>query len=380
MERAVISAEAQRLTPTGTKWQTLRSAETDDRGEYRLTKLATGTYVLRVRPSPTLQSWDARYLGFYYPSADLRRDAEAVAAREGQETRANFVMKPREGFEIRGRATVPDTCRQLGRTQVRLENPDAFLSWMVGAEVADDGTFAIRHVPAGEYILHAELGRDTNEMRPPVCSAGRHIEVSQNLDVALSLNVPKLQDWSGTIEGSAINPERTHIFVQRAGSNSRPQALIRPDGTFTIPGVWEGSYSITASGEGRPVSIAVGGRRVFDQPVEIEGDAAPIRIRVMDTKSFGRLAGTVKGAAGAPQLGAAVLLLPQGEGVITGMIANQNGAFSGIAAPGNYRVYAIEEASVARMYDPEFLKTRERDSRTIVVAPGENAALEFVVR
>ena len=134
---------AQYVTDSGVRQlQALRRVRSDDRGEYRVGKLAPGRYYLRIRPEP----W-GDYLPAWYPSAAEITEARAIDLQEGQELSGADVQLARGGgIEVSGHVSVPAGFQTAQALTFAWEELGSTTIPGDVVPIRPDGGFTVRHV------------------------------------------------------------------------------------------------------------------------------------------------------------------------------------------------------------------------------------------
>src|SRR5271157_714787 len=368
--------------------------QTDDLGAYRFGKLALGRYYVHIRPQGDLPGGD--YLPTWYGSA-AAEEATPIDLREGQEAGGIDVHLARGGgVEMSGRVTMPDGFQP---TQAHLT-----LAWETlgstngGAPipVGRDGSFIVRHVAPGKYILTATTTDFVDGAVLPQYLAARTVVVSRENVGGIALNVvpPPVRDLPGTVvfEGGDLAHLVISMQARMPLSRFSARAKVNPDGRFVIPGAWPGPCRLQVSApDGQVTSVRYGGQEVLNSVLgpfaEFDFDGTPLPLRVTVTKTA-RIPGTVTDAAGQPIVGAALVFVPVGAVYEPGPHTRaqgqtrEGGAFTAMwLLPGSYRVYVVEDAQDVRqsMADPGFLRSQEKAFPPVQVVAGDNPPLNLAV-
>jgi hypothetical protein len=373
------------------------SVQTDDLGAYRFGKLALGRYYIHIRPEGYLSGGD--YLPAWYGSA-AAEDAMPIDLKEGEEAGGIDVHLARGGgVEVRGCVTMPDGFQP---SQARLTVAWEILNTTSGGALIPagrDGSFIVRHVAPGKYIVTATTTDFVDGAVLPQYLAARTVVVSRENVSGIALNVvpPPVRDLPGTVVFEGGDLAHLVISMQARTPLSRfsARAKVNPDGSFVIPGAWPGPCRLQAMApDGQVTSIRYGDQEVLNTVgagpgpfAEFDFDGTPLPLRVTVTKAA-RIPGTVTGAAGQPIVGAALVLVPVG-GVyepdpytrVQGQ-TREGGAFTVFRLlPGSYRVYVVEDGQDLKqsMADPGFLRSQEKAFPPLQVAAGDNPPLNLVM-
>ena len=372
------------------------SAQTDDRGQYRIFCLDPGDYYLKATESQespmysggggeyfALQALGAEYAPIYYPGVLQRSQAEAVSLRPGDEAQVDFSMRHIKTAEISGRVLAPDGKPASAMVELR-EKEDYTDNRNTNTD--SDGKFLIKGVPPGTYILLAYQQSTDNRYRP---AARQELHVgNQNID-SLNLALTRGTDFAGrlTVEGPSRLLNR-HVYVSLLSTEGEMGVVgdrVKADGSFELTGVLEGSYTIQVYGGGESSwyikSARLGSDDVIEHGLQVEkGTAGTLEIVI--AAATAQLAGSVA-QDDKPVAGARVRIVPDPETTYNRIrrrdtTTDQNGQFvlSGVA-PGKYRVTARSPAAPTgdvATAEPQSVTLSERDHKTIqlTLLPAQN--------
>jgi hypothetical protein len=397
VEGAAISAAQYRTANGVRELQSVAAARTDDLGAYRLGKLVPGRYYIHVRPPGQVPGGD--YLPTWYPAA-AAEDASPIDLQEGEETAGIDIHLAREGgVTLSGRVILP-TGLQPAQVSFTVYW-ESFTNNGGGPEfpLAPDGSFVVRHAVPGTYVLTATTSGANRAVAPKYLAVRTIVVAHDNIEgIALNVVETPIRELRGTavLEGGS-RPEQLHIGMHRMLSNFSAAAQVEPDGSFAIPGLWPGRYTLTASAmDGQVTSVRLGDREILNRGLcqglqqcgefDFDGTPAPLRVTVAKT---GSISGTVTDAGAQPVFGAGLILVPAGGAYEPGPLGlpvqaqtGGNGAFHAIPQlPGVYRVYVVEDPAEAplTMADPGFLKAQEKAFPPLTVVAGENKPLHLVL-
>ncbi len=128
--------------------------QTDDRGRYALWGLYQGTYLVSASFDGVVSgrvSSQRTYATLYYPGSPTVAGAQRVDLRE--DTTADIAFSPVTLSEVTGVALDGDAQLVAGRALLVEAQQQGFVSSARTGAIQPDGTFAIRHVPPGNYVL-----------------------------------------------------------------------------------------------------------------------------------------------------------------------------------------------------------------------------------
>jgi hypothetical protein len=252
-----------------------------------------------------------------------------------------------------------------------------------GAMVKEDGTFEIGGVQPGSYYVTALPMQSSQSVVGKVAVEVRQANVE---NVALVLGGGMTLKGSIRIEGDIQQLEKAQgrkitfggVRVQLMAMEGMPiasGASAKEDGSFIIENVGPDKYRIGAFNLPQGTwlkSIRAGDQEVLDSGLDLNaGVAGPVVITL--GSEAGQLSGTVQDAKQQPAAGSMVTLLPNPmkenrSDLYRIATADQNGQFTLQAIPpGEYKLFAWEDADPGSYMDPEFLKKHESKSHKITV-------------
>jgi hypothetical protein len=381
-----------------------KTAETNDRGEYRLFWLAAGEYY--VASQYRVVGGSARYRRAFFPGI-LEEDAAppvAVgAAREISGIDIQVPIMPIAGVTVSGQiAGEPDKLAALRVTSIQLVPRDRRVlladdrdnTFPNRAVPGGGGRFEITNVPPGEFDLIPMVGDSDSPVRLGrinVSVADRNIE---NLSVALDSQT----ELKGrvTLDGMpADNLKPGSILLMSLDTfeekrNSKPLAPDPRTGEFVIPGVAAGRYGFQMSAAARASGLYIADvlrseASVFNAGF-LAGDESPGDLHIQLKSAGGVVSGTVLDVSRIrPFPYAMVALLPERarRGNYTLHLDTISGAdgkfmFTGVP-PGNYVLLAWQAVIPGAWQNPLFLARFEDRAVSIVVEGGAEKNTQVVV-
>ncbi len=372
------------------------SAATNDIGEYRLANLAPGRYVVVAtsqgrgggRLSETV---DEDLLPTYYPSTLDPAGAVPVDITAGQEAGGiTITLKKGALYRVQGKI-VGGTPQDLANVRVSLlPRGSGLLPFMArtGAAVGPDGAFQITRVQPGSYLVIAQrMGRQAGGF------VGRlAVEVTAGDAIGLILPLAEPMTVSGTvrIEGdqkTTLQRLTVSLISIDGLPLNVPRGRVAETGAFKLDSVLADNYYITFYGlpEGAYVkSVRMANQEVFDKGVNLTNLRGSVSLDVILSSKAGSVEGVVMGQD-KPAAGSFVAILadpvrPGQPYLNKSATADQDGRFTltGVA-PGDYRLYAWEEAQSEVLRDPGLAKPFEPKSVSVSVEESGAQRVELKV-
>ncbi len=373
------------------------SADTDDRGIYRISGIVSGRYIImangvghqafRMQPEAVAGEQppaQARFGVQFYPGTDRMSAAAVVTVEPGREVRGmNFHMVPNPTSTLRGTVIPPvelpaDTRIDVAIVQQDLpdENQTKFAFNVPGPNYS----FEQYGMVPGEYVLMTHLSLGERQYR------GVHrVEISGGADKEVALKLEPGIDLVGSlrIEAESAVQQRERRVELSPGESflpNKPRAVgnVKADGTFVIksvvPGVWDIGVSPIPPG-GYIQSMRLGDQDVLTEDMII-GPRTAAALRIVVSTRGGVLEGQVKRSEEPAR--AIVLLAPAGKfshvlSFYSQSIADEAGHFKmeGLT-PGAYKLYAFEGMEYGAWQDPEFFKAFESYGEKVEIVEGTN--------
>lgn len=385
--RMVRAAAHTRLVPVA-------STTTDDLGEYRLSGLPGGLYVVSAEPTPSVEGMAAvfvdssgnatagvftqRWALVYYPSATSLGQAQPISLRPGQETSSiDLTVRPRTVGRVM--LTVLDSNGNPASGMAILESASSTQPIRV-QQPFFEGRLPIV-VDQGEWDVAVD-GRRAG-------AAMTHISVGE-ADVTGTVTLGKAPHLNGRVLVDGAPPPVSGAAVvaavpELATSFGSYFAPLNRDGTFVLDGVL-GTIDLRLR-DAPPgwfvQSVSVGGRQLPDTTLKISGTADVGDVVVQVSSRASVLSGAVTDSAGGPFPGTSVLVFPKNTALLVNparwtrwVKSDQNGRFTTGALPaGEYYAVAVTDVDESQWSTGEYLEPLRRRAQSVSLAAGERKSV-----
>ena len=393
------------------------SMVTNDLGEFRVSDLMPGTYVLRANLSErgmwlaggmvTVTEASGDGLGYtttYYPGTVSPEQAEPINVGVGDVANASFAISTARLTRVSG--LVRDSQgRPVTGANVGLRSGTPTTGWsMSSPQISSDGKFSIANVPPGDYSI--EVSPRSTRIRP----AGTP-EFDEVASIPFTATGHDITDLIITTTPGATVTGR--VIFEGTSKAQRPDLVVAtsPDHRASVVFRFDGDNgAIDAAGRfqlrriiGRATfmtsfrdynvrdavwslkSVSLNGVDITDTPIDIPsaGEIGGIEITLTDTLT--RLSGTVTNARRETVNDYVVVILPErlNAGVLPGRFTrtvrpNQNGRYEirGLP-PGDYMAVAVPAFEFGNEWDPSFRKQAEPTAKHFRLTHGQTATLDL---
>ena len=394
------------------------SMVTNDLGEFRVSGLMPGTYVLSASPDEngmrgTLNGVGAEtqangdslgYLTTYYPGTTSPEQAEPITIGVGDVASVSFALSTARLARVSG--IVRDSHgRPVTGANIGLRSRTPTGGWsMSGRQMSADGRFSIADVAPGDYSIEvvpmssrirASGSAEFDEVASvPFTAAGQEVR-DLIITTTPGATVTGRVIFDGTSKAarpdriSAYAPDhRMNVVYRYDGDNGAVDA----SGRFQLRGIIGRAlfvhgfkdYNVLDTGWSLK-AVTFNGADITDTPIDIPsaGEIGGIEITLTDTPT--RLSGTVTNARREAVKDYVVVLLPDRlkEGVLPGRFTrtirpNQEGRYDIKGLPaGDYLAVAVAALESGNEWDPAFRKQVEPSAKRFSLMHGQTAALDL---
>jgi hypothetical protein len=335
----------------------LAKAETNDRGEFRISGLATGNYVVKASPQveplpPEIRTdgtLEVNYGPTFYPGSLSAKYAVPVTTQAGVESdRIDIKLKPTPIVRVSG--TVSGIPREARDVWVEFDH-----SHGRSAHLDPAMKFTIWRLSPGHHELTAHY---VDPIGKHMQSAPAEINVSNSNVDNLVLSLIQQVELTGQVRyedtRNASDPkEKTTLRFKQldALDGSDFDEEIQPDGTFKVTDVDPGRYYITVEGPpgGYVKSIEIGSKESQHATLDLRSGLPKTPIILKLGSDGGEISGVVLNHNG-PVANATVALLSAANETCESLQttdADSKGdyAFHGLT-PGQYRLFAFDPKQI----------------------------------
>jgi len=412
LQGARVTAMNSRTMNGKVSWMPVgQGAQTNDKGEFRLTDLPSGKFLVSVSLQQIQPMGDTSksaqpafgYVTTYYPSAASPAQATTVTLTAGQELAGTDVsLKKAPVFSVRGKALDLEG-QPLKDFYPTLQSRD--MPFMQGPfqsmRPSQDGTFSISGVPSGSYILRLNVMNRITQGNQTAQFMGR-----QSITVPLEVGNSDVNDivarleppfqFTGTIkvDGDGEKPSLANVNVMLAANEpmmmSGPmQARTRDDGTFSIDVQSRGRFRLQAFGPNLRNSylaaIRIGSEDYLGKDIDLTaGATGPVQI-IFRTDAA-QVSGTVESTEGAGKGGMVFLVakdpaMRQVAGSVGTSQINQDGSFKfSNLRPGEYWVIALDTNQFTPLDDPDLLAKLEPKAASVKLKANDTANVQVKIQ
>ncbi len=359
VEGANIQLLQRRKVAGKLKWRRVAGSTTNDRGEYRFTKLSTGEFSVSATHTDPMDRIRSRtqalsqiYPPTYYPNGADLNSAQAVTVQKGRET-AGIDLRLRREAAFRVRVRVEGvSAEMLQQTTVSLMPRDAsdgdggrsFRTIRLAP-----GVYEFPGVLSGSWMVYAQTSPQTAERfvgATPVV-----VTTADLTDVVVHMGAAPLLTGRFVFEGTPaakVNWKGFNVALatEEGYSYSPERAAVTEDGAFTLRYFPPGRYRIEVFGpspaKAYVASIVVGTEDFYGKEIDLtNGQPGPVKI--VYRQGAASVTGRVEGDLGATlgELGLAVLVpaeahLRRPERMISEAVRLDGSFTFGHVRPGEY--------------------------------------------
>ena len=403
----------------------VRSAQTNDIGQYRIYGLQPGTYYVAgsrrgadgnphqfVEPRTEAVGGDGGLAPTFFPGTVSSVDAQRIEVSGAEIPGVDFSLLAVSLVRISG--SIADSRGKPAGDYVVMLNParsdHALLGGTTLAEVDADGRFTVANVAPGEYRLDVRskraiealaesgsVGQSQRADAPEFASVPITITGEDIAGVSIKLTSGHRMTGRVLVDGAApdskaVNALRVSVMSAITGVSAvmlSAGAPVGEEGTFEVRGLL-GRRFVRVNGlpPGWALeSVRAGGMDVTDEGIEIREDVQAVDVLLTSRRT--QVSGVVTDEAGNQVPDAAVIIFPEARErrtaplnrFVTSTRAGNDGAFTVHALPAaTYLAVAVPSLVDGEWAAPEQLERLTTHATRFTLAPGESKRIALRVR
>ncbi len=374
---------------------------TNEKGEYRLTNLGQGNYLMLARCFQTIPLPHAfvrrntnihtpvmSYAPLFYPGTKDAAAATKVKAMGGSEVSGiDFRLVPAAGVSITGHLGSTDPEVLVSNAQLTLVPHDPALREVErkGARIdRQSGEFRFDNVSPGSYDLVAQTFGDPRNFQ---ARASIEVGTTDLPPVSLMLTAPMVMTGSIATDGEMKSPLES-MQIQLFPTDGYlmgppPMARVKADGSFTITNMQAGRWLLFVNGgQGSIKSVSLNNRDLESPVLDIAAGGAGL-LKIVYSSVLAQVEGTVSGlAADAGQVFA--LLWPEqaNQHQLASrqtVLVDAQGHFNGLnLPPGRYAACAVAMAEPGMlMQNPDVMNALKSRCETVELSTASANKLDL---
>lgn len=365
-------------------------ADVDDRGMFRVGKLAPGRYYVAVQPGSHRNGMGEAYQTSFYPGAIDPASALAITLQPGQDvTGIEIKLHSVAAYRVRGRITGLDRIDLSGSSMyLDIVRASDLLEDVLDAPVdrQPDGTFEFRRVPTGSYIVRVGALRRANTGVAITSLGEAAVQVNGHdvNDVTVELIPATDLKVNVEVEG-ATHPDLSSLIIAMSSDQGSFQTANAETG-FTIPNVARDTYFISLAGGAASryfVKAIRAGSALFPGPMLDLRRTGDAQVTIVLSEKGATLTVSLKAEPPDPTHTTVLLIPDTGDAELREQLtieptADNNDVYSiSNIPPGDYRLFAWHDLEENTWNDPDFwtavrekgigLKLKDSDRQSVQV-------------
>jgi hypothetical protein len=308
------------------QYQRIRSAPTDEQGEYRIWDMpAVPCYLLAVAPNQ-------EFAATYYSNTTDPHTATLLDLKPGQEYHADFIVRRARGAAIRITGTFDWQIAMLST-----EGPQGSEAIVAQSE----GRAPLSNIPPGRYTLTLFNPQTAEQTSKRVDMGADDLTVETPFaDAALAARVRMADPKAGF-------PPNLAFLLHADGAYQTQARTVSADGTFTIPGLAPGQYKLLLATPGVYIQRATSqNAHIADCIVDVP-ETGTVKLEIVLGNDGGHISGSLR-SHGKPLAPARVVLAPQPDSLNSAEYRSYqtetDGSFRYDAIPpGDYIIFATAD-------------------------------------
>ena len=369
---------------------------TDDRGEFRLSGIRDGQYILGASTGDGFVNNNGGYGPTFYPGTGSGAEAQFITVTAGDNIKGlDFSLVTTPAVRVSGKL-IDQQGHPQPPHQLNLVARSPLESQM-GAIINTDGTFEFRNVPPGWYVIKAGRGSDSPGRERDFVAYS--VTVGQDDVSGLILQMPPTTTIKGRVAFDSVTnmaPPKTGIAFTTVPTDFdlAPWTIavgdVQADGTFEMKGITgiRRLQAATLPTGWMVKSITSDGVDVTDQPLEFgRPTLAALSFEVVLTDRVNSVSGTVTDDRNRGLAGVRIVVFSPdndrwypGSRSVRSVETSPDGSFAIAGMPvGSYFIAPAPSFPPGDegWSEPAFLESLRSVARTISMGEGDSQSVTF---
>lgn len=324
---AVVEALVNRFQRgSGDALVAVTTAQTDDRGEFRLFGLAAGPYYISAAdPAFTSVSTPRgvqHYSATYYPGTTFADQARTVTVGgSSQPPRVEFRLQLVPPARVTGRLIADESRPLLSGAIILSPRAGEGVASVAreGAQILPDGRFSFDGVAPGRYEIRAR-GQTDSKAAPLFAVYSIEVSGADLEGIRMMLHPGAVLDGVVAIESvhGGRPPDLSTLrvrapLVDGGAFGDSLTGAVQAGGAYVLRGIMKGSHQIVVDGLQPPwalKSVDYRGRDIADLQLAVQEREQIHDVRIVITDGAGEVSGVVQNPRNLPAAGTGVLVCP----------------------------------------------------------------------
>jgi hypothetical protein len=314
----------------------------------------------------------------FYPNGQSVEQASLVRLDAGGEAQVSITLPLARAVSVTATISVPAET-SAGRASLYKKVHDGYVSFL-DVWISKDGKFHFDNVPPGSYEIIATSQAGTGASSWHVRD---QVEVGVS-DIEVTLTPQSLGSLSGRVlfEGERPAPTADLFVTLRNEEGGLARTEVSPQGSFSLPRLPAGRYEVTAGNADYIAAYFTGS----------DGERLPLTLTIPPgetthrdltlTRAVSVIEGTVENA-GAPQIGAFVLLMPKNASERWAYRVDQtdsDGSYRLATIPsGDYFLIALSDGNDVAYRDAKVAAILSKAAKPVHVDAGDRLEVKMDV-
>lgn len=400
IEGIMVRAERWQVSQGRKQLESVAESISNDEGSFRLSELKPGSYFLNFQHSqhdrftrgfrvPGAKEDQGFGIQYYAGVADTSA-ATSVSVQAGAQVHIAQVLAPLRLYEISGIVPTPNLEGGLGINVISASGANVENSMRIDRKT---GQFRITGVPAGNYMIVANLFQLSNNAVPRARPLTAWLPITVNADISglvlpfgNATSIPlELRDETSATDSTVTHRVNVELVAKEFPQSSRGDQVPAVDEngqtkSAAIEDVPPGTYSVEASAQfpGYIADLRCGSVDLLRDDLTIAPGASSPAIQVTVRDDGAELDGTVT-QNGRP-IGAGVMIYSVDDPKRSTETHAEQGSFSvPNLPPGTYQVFATGDATDLEFTNPAAMEKFLTHATSVTLGRREKSTVQLQV-